>query len=610
MFVGEAPERGRIVQRRVYPLIGALILTALFFPSKVSGQTEALQKATADAKYDSLQTCIRSKGNDASLCIDEFVGYFREEITLVKTYPDKASEYRPRLDETVAFLEKSANHFYARAKETRDINQFQRASRCAALLIELSAKNASYQGMVTAYENAKGGKVASEALGSLSDKLSKVSEESDKFYRSFAPYAENASKTFPTLSPEAQGEATKLGTEQVTRLVNHLSGIAGALKSERMPDFGNLGNERRIYAKAILIPTVNARSADLEGFRRAVGSRIGELLQQTTTLESALSTDYESSGSESLRSERQRLMTLDEIAQKSLTVAWANEGFFTGLPKIAKADLGSLSSRVRGLDLAFRASQQATARDFADAIKLLGEGLSEQAITSGVRSRMQHQRSSVLADATRYTTATASTLARSRKYAECRKAIDDALALPLSPAQQAEVRELWTRTAQEGRAFALAEAKRLNQSGKQFAALMAIEGAKPLGLNQELESYRHQIKRNFNFRQLQSLDQALYFVDCPSDLMQALTFPEKADSSRYCFGHFEVKEALGNGIFRAKFLGEREVILAVTSRNAVLEGRMIQAVYRVLGPSKVERALTGRIVTLPLLEPIYLEVIH
>ena len=99
----------------------------------------ALLEATAEAKLKNLMGCIKSNDNDISLCLDNFKDYLRTEIQLVKAAPDKA-EYKKRLNKMVDYLRKSADIFYQKAQSTRSLKYYEKASRCASLLVKLSDK--------------------------------------------------------------------------------------------------------------------------------------------------------------------------------------------------------------------------------------------------------------------------------------------------------------------------------------------------------------------------------------------------------------------------------------------------------------------------------------
>lgn len=123
-----------------------ILLFILFsmHPRETIASSEALLKGTADLRYEKLIQCIKLNENDISSCINEATEYFKAEIQYVKA-SEQQEENSKRLDKMINYLKKSTDIFFNKAQETHDALHYEKASRCASLLVKLSDKYQEYQ---------------------------------------------------------------------------------------------------------------------------------------------------------------------------------------------------------------------------------------------------------------------------------------------------------------------------------------------------------------------------------------------------------------------------------------------------------------------------------
>jgi len=151
-------------------IVSILAASMLWRGLPANAASEVLLKSTADLKYHILQRCINDNGNDISACIGNVPPYIKAEKEVIRTAPDQ-SESTGRLTKFLDFLQKSTDIFFSKAKETNDPTYYEKAYRCADLLINLSDKYKDYQNVIIEYKHRQHGADATGALNALYDKI-------------------------------------------------------------------------------------------------------------------------------------------------------------------------------------------------------------------------------------------------------------------------------------------------------------------------------------------------------------------------------------------------------------------------------------------------------
>jgi len=255
------------------------ICISVMFGTVANASSAGLLEATADGKLRKLMGCIKSNDNDISLCLDSFKDYLRTEIQLVKAAPDK-EKYNKRLNKMVEYLRKSADIYYQKAQSTRSLKYYEKASRCANLLVKLSGKYKNYGEMIREFENVKRGSDATVLLEILYRETTKKQYPSDAFQVSFNSLVSKVIKSYEHLDSSFQNKMRALGSKLISEYIDHMRSIVSALESYAVPNFGAISDEFLVYKTATKIPGVDTHQEENLSLRKKVGTLIGICLNR------------------------------------------------------------------------------------------------------------------------------------------------------------------------------------------------------------------------------------------------------------------------------------------------------------------------------------------
>jgi hypothetical protein len=246
------------LRRELFPIL--LFVCFVTFGTGANASSTALLEATADAKLKTLKVCIKSNDNDISLCLDRFKDYLKTEIKLVKSAPDK-SKFKERLNKMVTYLKRSADIFYEKAQETRSTKYYEKAARCAKLLVKLSDKYKNYGEMISEFDNVKRGSDATALLEILYRETTKKQYPNAVFQASFDSLISKVIKRYKYLDSSFQKEIIDFSNQLISKYITHMRSIVSALESCAVPNFGAISVS---YSNSLVVSAKKKKDEKIE----------------------------------------------------------------------------------------------------------------------------------------------------------------------------------------------------------------------------------------------------------------------------------------------------------------------------------------------------------
>ena len=666
---------------KIFIMARQLFITAFFisiFIVQVNGvdaSSEFLLKSTADTKLGKLKECIKSHDNDVSICITEFKEYLKAEIKLIKSAKDK-SIYNQRLKKMINYLRQSADIFYEKAERTKKLEYYEKASRCAALLMKLSKKYQSYEKMVKQFDNAKQGSNSTVLLEIFFRKVKEKKYPTDAFQEAFNSLVKKSVPIYSHLDNDLQREIRAYSNELVLEYMKNLRKIVASLEASDVPDFDNINDQFIIYKEAIKIPGVDRHQTESSILRKKFGSLLGTYLNEAKAAQDRASKFF-LDGNNKLSESTDRLNNLKEIICVSSGYLKNKDDLFLEVPSISDVFLNTLGDTTDFLTISIQASneekageyiksvklwkkalslhsidkrleekaqkleskaiqaavdqsinlapEQANKKEFSQALELL-DGLKasvalkdkQEKIISDLRERIdkeaEEDRQRRIAEAAERAMKEAQELASQNKFQEALETLETLRASQtLNKAQDKRILSLKQKIKIQGQKEILKLAETLKNQGNDMAALKTIDVAKIVGMNNELEEFYDSLKTNFNWGEIETLEDAKYFVNCSfDDLLNFITFPKKAGLNVFCEFTLLFENQIDTDGYYG-YLGGRSdspiyiKIINPSFKGATLIGKQAYCVFRINGTKALVNVLTDSTVNVPNLEAIYLQ---
>lgn len=637
--------------------------------------SEFLLKSTADTKLGNLTKCIKSNDNDVSICMDKFQEYLKAEIALMRSAEDK-TKYSQRLSKMLDYLSQSADIFYEKAQTTRDIIYYEKASRCATLLVKLSEKYKSYEKMVNDFENVKQGATSTVLLEILYKKTRKEQYPSVAFQEAFNSLVNKSLTMFAYLDSGLQKDIRAFSNGLILKYMAHMRSIVTALESYTVPDFGAIADEFIVYKAAIKIPGVDTHQEESLSLRKKAGIMFGTCLGKVKEVKAKASKHF-LDGDTKFSKATDELETLKSIICLSSEYINSPENLFLDVPLVPNDFLDALRDSTDFLQISIQASNEASANEYVKAVKLWDKALSLHSVEKRLRERAQqlqsnaiqaaldqalnvaqelanqkrfpnalekleHLKASVALDvnqeksisdlkqriereaeidrikkiqiAVDQTLTLAQELANQEKFPEALKELENLrTSVTLNTMQEQNILSLRDKIQTQGQHYVLKSAKSLKSKGNHMAALRTIDMTKITGMNDELTEFYNVLRNNFDWRQLETIEDTRYFVNCSfPDLAGFMKFPNKASSNTYCEFNIYFENQIDKDGYVGSLGGDVSAPVYVSIINPVFKGSTLinkQAfcVFRINGTKGLLNPLTDSTVNVPYLEAIYIQ---
>lgn len=585
-----------------------LILLLMTVPVVASASSEFLMKSTADAKYKTLIQCIKSNDNDSSRCLEEYRDYFKAEIELIKGFPEKKEEYGTRLSKTVKYLKQSVDVFYNKAQDTKDLAYYEKAAKCATLLVKLSDKYSSYNDVVAAYEDAKKGKLVSGTLGALLRKVKSLEYPSENYINNFKPLVDKALVDLDGLDDNFKDELFDLCVKMISEFIQHIEMIEKDLSLTKRPSYEGVFDKYRIYKIASAYPGVASRNDQIQAIRDKIGVNIQSRLEELVSLQTEMIDQYLGGKYSPLMDDQVDLRRLSEVVFSSVEIAHNSEDMILSMPEISAGRKADLQATSNFLDAVCLAQQQVDKQDFLVALRTMESALSEKT-ESRLLNKAEGERLKYIEQAVKYVEDGSERLCNDNEYMEALALIKEYSSMPLNQHQVQRLTELKSTVETDGRRYVLEIAEKLKSQGSYMDALKTIDYAQQIGLDRGLTNFYDELKNGFDYTQITSLQDAEYFVSCQGGLLNNLENPSRVDKNTFCRSPIEIAQQMTPTKCRGYVLGyDKEVIVNIINKALVgsaFEGKTVVAVFRFSGTEKVQRAI-GSVSILPVIEVIYL----
>ena len=205
-------------------------------------------------------------------------------------------------------------------------------------------------------------------------------------------------------------------------------------------------------------------------------------------------------------------------------------------------------------------------------------------------------------------------MADQKRFAEALKELENvSSSVSVNKKQEREIVSLKHTIQTKGQHYVLKLAKKLKSSGNHMKSLRTIDMAKALGMNDELTVFFNKLKKNFDWRQLETLQDTAYFVNCSfQELVNFMKFPKRAGLNTYCAFSILFSNQIDKDGYFGYLGGDIEAPVYVSIINPSLKGatllnKQLFCVFRINGTKGLVNRLTDATVTVPYLEAIFIQ---
>jgi len=205
-------------------------------------------------------------------------------------------------------------------------------------------------------------------------------------------------------------------------------------------------------------------------------------------------------------------------------------------------------------------------------------------------------------------------MAEQKRFPEALQELENVKSsIQVNKKQKREIVSLKHSIQTKGQRYILKLAKRLKNNGNHMKALQTIDMAKAIGMDDDLTKFFNKLKRNFDWRQIKTLEDTEYFVNCSfTELADFMKFPKRAGSNTYCSfiisfinevnkdGYFGY---LGNDIAYPVYVS----IINPSQKGSTLSNKNLLCVFRINGTEEIIISPNNVSTTIPYLEAIFIQ---
>jgi hypothetical protein len=232
------------------------------------------------------------------------------------------------------------------------------------------------------------------------------------------------------------------------------------------------------------------------------------------------------------------------------------------------------------------AHKLAKAKHYTEAVRMIVAIREALPFDEAQKRELASQEHELVALAQTFTMEDARGLAKQARYVEAIQKISALRKeLPVDEEQARELASLQTTLTAEARKYVLERAQALEREGKDMEALRTRDTALEIGIDEQLATFYENLKRDFDLRQINHLEDAQFFLNCQEGLRYHLTYPQATGKDVYCDASILLFQQLNAAEYLGDINGVEVVALIKYPRAlaAILEKRTVYAVFRIAG---------------------------
>lgn len=471
-----------------------------FFVSQLGfASSDVLQKSISDIKYEKLLKCIKNNNNDISLCINKMKDFFKEEIKFIKTSDMKDIDSQ-RLNKTIEYLKKSTDIFYSKAKSASNLSYYEKAAKCAELLIQLSEKFENYEYMIEEYKAVKFGKLSTTSMNVLLDKIDNIHYPSSEFCNTFGGLVKIVKSENNHIEKNAIDKVYKIGNKCTVSYIDHLNNILKSLKLIKKPIFGDILTEFLIYQISLQLPKVKDNNIQtIEDLHGKISETIEKHFNSLTAVQKEMFDYYFNDRFDEITNQISSMISLTECLIYSYKKAKTLKEIFKNLPnynvhEIQRKVLNkNIFISINGASVALNNNKHITSFQFWNSAI-------NQAYSSKLIARLNIDKEKTMEAATKFTVDVALDFISNNKYVEGLDYVDSILTLPLKKNQINRINSVRSNIVESGQKYLIAKMENTTI----FNVLETVEkneniwkDAKRIGLNTELKDAYFSVCKKF-----------------------------------------------------------------------------------------------------------------
>ena len=404
-----------------------------------------------------------------------------------------------------------------------------------------------------------------------------------------------------------------LGNQLISKYIAHMRSIVSALESYTVPSFGAISDELLVYKTAIKIPGVDAHQEESLSLRKKIGTLIGICLDRLKRFEPEAMKSF-LDGDNKLHETTDNFAHLTNLILISSEHVKSTGTLFLDAPAIPNNFLNNIQDLTHFLQFSVQATNESRGNEYVKAVNLWDKALSLRSVDKRLREKAQLHQSKAIQAAVDQALDIAKDMAGQKRFAEALNELENVRSsVQINKEQEREIVSLKQTTQTKGQHYVLKLAKKLKSGRKHMKSLRTIDMAKAIGMNDELTVFFNKLKKNFDWRQIETLEDTAYFVNCSlPELVNFMKFPNRAASNTYC----ACRISFSNQIDKDGYFGyleddiEYPVYVSMISpslKGATLLNKQGFCVFRINGTKDLVNRLTNATVTVPYLEVIFMQ---
>ncbi|MCF7889304.1 MAG: hypothetical protein K9L78_04200 [Victivallales bacterium] len=525
----------------------------------------ALKESLANSKYHNLTQCIEIHENDISKCINEFKEYIKAEKKLIKS--SENDSYKKRLKKIITYLKNSTEIFYKKGKKKEDINYLSKAYKCSKLLRNISNKyEQMYNKAKEKYILIKRRKEAEGALKALFNKLKKMNNLSSNFERDFSKFVKNVNKARDYLSKKFINKIQKFGTKQVKIYYNTLNNIVNDLNQKKDININYINSKFKVYNIAKRLNKLDFKHKKIIVKRKKVGLQIKQHLQTINKEQKDLINSYLE------RNKIHRLPNVQEnvIKTKYTTNTYSklkrNKKAFLNIPDLNKQEVRKLKKRSMFFKKLNKVNKLWSKKNYIKAIHDYNAAYKLLSTNKALKTKAKEELSSLKHLAFINIKKKSLRLIDNNKYVKAKFNLNKLQNISLNNKDNNRFKKLQKNIIQKGQKHLLDLAKKLKSQKKDMQSLNTSIKANKLGMNQALKDFYKNLKNNFDYDRIQTLNDARIFLNCKESINKLIKI-RSFTNNIYCESTFRLGKQIGKQTYEAILKNIYLVKLKILNHN-------------------------------------------
>jgi len=220
-------------------------------------ESEFILNSKAKKSYKETIECIKSSGNNISVCLKETITYIKSENKLLKTYKKNKKGIK-RKQNIINFLKKSSDKFVGKYKESRNNKDYKQSLNTTKVYYAVT-KDEDYKKIIEELKSLGKGGTASDIMAKLLEKMP-IGNEYDKYVNEY-------NKRVLVLKDDIKKKTIKYGEEKIESFITQFN--------ETITDINNniLISSRISYSEyiiAIKTDRIDTRESDVNNLKQQI----------------------------------------------------------------------------------------------------------------------------------------------------------------------------------------------------------------------------------------------------------------------------------------------------------------------------------------------------